>query len=69
MTRQAAFAFAAPPGQPAEIVTDSGEAFLAVCRRAQAGELVIEAVEQGDGPGQWRFSVRYNPAGQVRLCD
>ncbi len=61
--------------RPREIVTHGGEAFAAVCRRARAGEFVIESLEVGERvlervdklgrerwvrrPGGWTFRVFY----------
>ncbi len=64
MTRQT-FAFAAPPGQPTEIVTETSEEFLALCDRQDRGELVIEAVSRGNGNAQWVCEVRY-PKGELQ---
>jgi hypothetical protein len=48
----------APPG-PRQIVTNSSEAFFALCARDRSGELVIERVSVGDGNAQWLCDVRY----------
>ncbi len=59
MTRQTAFAFAAPAGQPTEIVTNSAAEFQAVCDRQDRGELVIEAVIRGESNSQWIVEFHY----------
>lgn len=60
MTRQSAFAFAARPRErPTRIVTDSTEAFLAVCRRAEAGEIEILSVAVGDTLAEWVIEIAY----------
>ncbi len=45
--------------RPTRIVTDTVEAFQAVCDREDRGELTIEAVSRGEGNGQWVFDVWY----------
>ena len=50
--------------RPREITTDSREEFLALCDRAEAGELVIEGMKIGAGNGQWICRVRW-PKGIV----
>lgn len=49
--------FADPP-KPREIVA-TGEDYLALCRRAESGELAIEAVAVGRTPAEWVCRVRW----------
>lgn len=55
---QAELVFEAEPPKPREIVA-SGEDFLALCRRAKAGELFIEAMAVGRTPAEWVCRVRW----------